>query len=292
MLGQNGLLNSQPPRRFPRLAAAIVIAALIVGAAIFAAAYFGTAATVTMTSIITTATIATATISTTIVNNVTRSQGTLVYTSGVSPDGLQLQVTLNSSSIQSHGALTAKIDLLNTLNRNVSLAVVTNQNMSGWDGVDFLCSRNPSNSLAGFALLEGHFSAGNISEAGPPLQLAEVGFYPPCAFILGLNGTTFLPNSDKTLSFSYYGQTQEPSYPVTAEVNATTGFCVYNTTPASVSANCGGDSGLFGYWNPGNGSSGNGTLASKNFMYFPPGEYTILATDDWNQYVYAYFTVL
>jgi hypothetical protein len=34
------------------------------------------------------------------------------------------------------------------------------------------------------------------------------------------------------------------------------------------------------------------TLTSKSFSYFPSGEYTIVATDDWNQYVYAYFTVM
>ena len=199
---------------------------------------------------------------------------------------------LNSSSIQSHGALKVQIELQNTLNRNVSLAVVANQNMSRWDEVDFLCSENPSDSLVGFALFSGHFSAGNISAAGSPLQLGELGFYPPCAFRLGLNDTTFLPNSDKTISFSYYGQTQEPSYQVTAEVNATTGYCVSTTTAAYVSVNCGGNSALFGYWNPALGNSGNATLAAKNFVFFRSGEYTIVATDDWNQYVYAYFAVL
>jgi hypothetical protein len=268
-------MNSRPPRKFSGLAIAIVVAALIIGAGIYASVYFGKAATSTQTS------------------TITESNGPLFYTSGVSPEGLQLQVRLNSSIMQSHGALAAQIELLNTLNRNVSLAVLPNANMSGWDEADFLCSGNPSDSLVGFALFGGHFSAGNISAAGPPLHLAELGFYPPCAFRLGINDTTFLPNSDETLSSSRYGQTQQPSYSVRAEVNATTGYCVGSGLSGNGgSINCGGNSALFGYWNPGLGNAGNGTLASKNFEYFPSGEYTIVATDDWNQYVYAYFAVL
>jgi plastocyanin len=75
---------------------------------------------------------------------------------------------------------------------------------------------------------------------------------------------------------------------VTAEVNATTGSCVASGTSLS----CGGSSGLVGYWNPGFGYTGNTTFTSKDFNYFPSGEYTIVAADDWGQTVYAQFQVI
>jgi hypothetical protein len=213
--------------------------------------------------------------------------GPSVYSSGVSSDGLQLIVKLNSSSIQSHGEVAVQIELLNALSHNNSLVVTANQNISDWNEDDFFCGENPSHSLVGFALFKGHFLAENISAAGSPLRLAAPVVL-PCPFSLNLSNTTFLPNSDKTMSSSYYDQTQEPPYPVTAEVNATTGYCI--SSPSSIS--CPESSGVLGYWTPSFGYTGNMTFASKGFSYFPSGEYTIVATDDWNQFVYAYFVVL
>jgi hypothetical protein len=215
--------------------------------------------------------------------------GPSVYSSGVFSNGLQLMVKLNSSIIQSHGEVDVQIELLNMLYHNNSLVVTTNQNISDWNEEDFFCGGNPSHSLVGFALFRGHFSVENISTAGSPLQLAAPVVL-PCPISLNLSNTTFLPNSDKTMSSSYYGQTQEPPYPVTAEVNATTGYCI--GSPSGPSISCLGNSGVLGYWKPGFGYTGNLTFASKNFSYFPSGEYTIVATDDWNQFVYAYFAVL
>jgi hypothetical protein len=228
------------------------------------------------------------TITTTYTSTMTIPEGgPSVYSSGVSSNGLQLMVKLNSSSIQSHGEVAVQIELLNMLSHNNSLVVKTNQNISDWNEEDFFCGENPSHSLVGFALFKGHFSAENISTAESPLQLAAPVAI-PCPISLNVNSATFLPNSDRTVSLSYYGQTQEPPYPVTAEVNATTGYCI--GSPSSIS--CSESSGVLGYWTPGFGHIGNMTFASKNFSYFPSGEYTIVATDDWNQFVYACFAVL
>jgi hypothetical protein len=244
-------------------------------------------AATTMTTSTTTATAISDT-STTISDDVTPSSGPLLYSSGLSAAGLQLRVMLNSSTAPSHGAFGVQIELVNTLDQNVSLSVPLNQNISKWNQVDFLCATNPSRSLAGFALFQGHFSPANISGAGSPLQLAEIGFEPPCLFSPALTSTTFLPNSDNTESISSVGPNQEPPLQLTAEVNATTGYC----TRSGQSTNCGGSLGLFGYWNPALGSGGNGTLSSKEFAYLPSGEYTLVAADDWNQYVYAYLMVM
>src|SRR5580700_10392768 len=67
----------------------------------------------------------------------TLSEGPLACLSPVSPQGLQLKETLNSSSTQSHGAIRAKVEVLNTLNRNVSISgPAQNQNVSGWNSYD------------------------------------------------------------------------------------------------------------------------------------------------------------
>jgi hypothetical protein len=227
----------------------------------------------------------------TVATTVTVQAGQVLYTSSVSSDGLQLRVTLNSSTIGPKGEITVLMEVLNTMDRNVSLGVVTNDNISAWDGTDFFCSINPSYSLVGFGVFSGHLTAENISKAGPPLQLAAP-LEAPCPYRLPLNDTTFLPNSDKTISFSYYGQTKEPSLPVTAEVNATTSYCTSTPSTTETMISCPTTSGLLGYWSPGAVNGGNLTLASKGFAYFPPGEYTIVATDDWNQNVYATFDVL
>jgi hypothetical protein len=200
-------MNSQPPRKLPDLAVAIVVAALIIGAGIYAASYFGTATTVTKTS------------------TETVNEGPLLYTSGVSPEGLQLKLVLNSSSMQSHGAIAGQIVVFNTLNRNVSVSgLVQNQNISEWNGYDNTCGSNPSSSLVGFAVFEGHYSAGNISAAGPPLQLAPP-FYPPCPMSISPNAVTFLPNGDQAIATINSGQGPQSSYQVTAELNATTRYC-------------------------------------------------------------------
>jgi hypothetical protein len=285
-------LNHKSPRRFLNLPSAIVAAGLVIGAGFLTSSYFGTATTMTQTSIVTTTATSTTTATKTI-GYATVENGPLLYSSAVSPDGLQLKVTLNTSSILSHGAVTARIELLNTLNRNISLPIVANQNMSRFDGQDFLCDvDNPSDSFLVYAVFKGHFSAANTSAAGYPLRLAPP-LYPPCPFRLPLNGTTFLPNSDNTFSLSYSGKTQQPSYRATAEINATTGSCVGSGFSGhGGSIDCGANPGLVGYWSPNISPRGNLNFTSPAFVYFPSGEYTIVAADDWNQYVYAYFTVL
>jgi len=267
-------MNSQSPRRFAGLAVAIVIAALIVGVGIYAASYLGTATTTTKTS------------------TETANEGPLLYTSGVSPEGLQLELVLNSSSVQSHGAITAQIEVFNTLDRNVSVSgLVQNQNISEWNGDDNTCGSNPSSSLVGFAVFEGHYSTGNISAAGPPLQLAPP-FYPPCAFTINPNAVTFLPNGDQAIASIDSGQGQQSSYQVTAELNATTRYCTGSGIGGhGGEIDCGANPGLVGYWNHGIAAGGDLNFTSPAFVYFSSGEYTIVATDAWNQYVYATFVV-
>ena len=209
----------------------------------------------------------------------------LVYVSDVSPDGLQLTVRLNSSVLQPRGDVGAEVLLTNVLNRNVSLAVVPDQNLSQWSSLDYLCGAG--NPFLGFALFAGHYSVSNISAAGQPLQVGVPAGI-PCVSppLMGVNSTTFLPDSDLTVFYTPVGRA---TINATAEVSPATTYCAY----AQGLGSCPLGSGLFGYWNPSVVLiEENSTLASKYFSYFPPGEYTLVAADDWSQYVYAYFTVL
>ncbi|MDA4121611.1 MAG: hypothetical protein OK456_00350 [Thaumarchaeota archaeon] len=218
------------------------------------------------------------------------SSGSSTTYSNSSDSGLQLRVVMNASTIQTGDEVAVQIEVLNTLSHNVSLTDAPNQNISAWNGEYFFCGENPSHSLVGFALFDGHFTMGNISAAGSPLQLMAPAAI-PCPASLPLSDTTFLPNSDETVSSSYQGQTLIGSSPVTAEVNATTGYCGITSSGSETTTSCSSTSGILGYWNPGFRYSGNMTLASNAFTHLLPGEYTIVAMDDWNGTVYAYFQV-
>lgn len=215
--------------------------------------------------------------------------GPLTFASGVSPQGLRLEVTLNSSGVRSHGAVGARVQVLNSLDRNVSLSGLgQNQNILEWAGDDYVCD-SPS-TIVGFALFQGHYAAGNISAAGQPLQLA------PPEVIYGCHGAggpdqvgavTFLPEGDRAVATTYFQGMYEGSYPETVSVNATTGDCGNN--PELVGF-CTGKA-LSGYWNDSVPAEGALNFTSPAFVYFPPGEYTMVATDLWDQYVYATFVV-
>src|SRR3984885_1219407 len=195
----------------------------------------------------------------------------LVFTSGVSPQGLQLEVTLNSSSIQSHGAISGKVEVLNTLDRNVSLSgLAQDQNISEWNGDDYLCANGPS-LIVGFALFQGHFAAGNISAAGEPLQLAPPEVIYGCQGAGGpgqVGGVTFLPKGDQAIATADFQGIYEGSYPVTVSVNATTGDCGDNP---ELTGFCTGK-GVSGYWNDNIPAPGALNFTSPAFVYFPPGE--------------------
>jgi hypothetical protein len=98
----------------------------------------------------------------------------------VSSGGLELRIDLNATTIVSGGSFAANIILFNPLNDNLSVipkypdaANFNNSTIQMWDNYDFLCGgAGPIQYLVSFALLEGHFSAGNISQAPAPLQLA------------------------------------------------------------------------------------------------------------------------
>jgi hypothetical protein len=209
----------------------------------------------------------------------------------VSSGGLELRIDLNATTIVSGGSFAANIALFNPLNDNLSVipkypdaANFNNSTIQMWDNYDFLCGgAGPIPYLVSFALLEGHFSAGNISQAPAPLQLAAP-VQLPCLSALPPENVVFLPNSS-IASFSW------PSVPYeneqSATLNVTTVSCI---AVPSRSSQCHGGLGLFGYWNT-SGPLGFGNN-EKYFNYFTPGEYTLAAEDLWNQIAFAYVHVI
>jgi hypothetical protein len=219
----------------------------------------------------------------------TSALGATLFTSGISPQGLELEVSLNSTKIPAHSSIAAYVEVQNTLKQNASFAWVTNPNMSAWGGYDFVCGGNDL--LLGFAVFEGTYSAKNFSMAETELQLAPP-FYPPCMAVLLPAEVTFLPGGDRTIATYNASMGQQPSSLVAAE-NATTGSCSGSGLSGhGGSIGCSAtNNGLLGYWNDSVASGGDLNFTSRAFMYFPPGRYTIVAADDWNQYVYATFVV-
>jgi len=226
------------------------------------------------------------------------TDGALAFSSGVSPDGLQLKILLNSTSVKPLGSVAAFVEVVNTLNHNVTVSVPTlNQTkvIFVWNGYDYVCSDNPSQGLATFAVFKGHYSKGNISSAGAPLKEGAP-FIPPCPSLGLFSGgpITFLPNGDQTTIqyFTYNFSLHQHEYAyLKAELNASTGYCGPNPPPEN-GGNCGLGDGLVGYWNTTISNADILNSSSPAFTYFPPGEYTIAATDLWNQYIFATFHVL
>ena len=97
------------------------------------------------------------------------------FYSGVSSQGLQLQIKLNSSVVAPGGALQAHILLVNTLSESVTLHpdFAANPNIDKWNWNDYLCGMSPVQHTFGFALLQGHYTEANLSQAGAPLTLAQ-----------------------------------------------------------------------------------------------------------------------
>ena len=247
------------------------------------------------------------------------------FYSGVSSQGLQLQIKLNSSVVAPGGALQAHILLVNTLSESVTLHpdFAANPNIDSWNWDDYLCGGSPVEHTFAFALLQGHYTAANLSQAGVPLTLA-----PPVAiscpnFAYGesyIQNVEFTPNGDiATFSANASSSADFKPQTIRMQLNATTGYCtespylytetqtvggtttVTSGTEYSLSCGSNGVDSLTGYWSSYGscaypaGKGVNGTaqgLYSSCFHQFAPGTYTVVVEDLWNQTVFGYFGVL
>ncbi len=254
-------MKGQPSRSYLVIASAIVIAGILISASLFVTAG--------------------------------KAQKTTTVTSTyVSPRVLQLKVKLNTTTMRSGGAITAEISISNPLDENVSIApnYQANSSILAWNGHDFTCgglpASNPTWSLAGYALFDGHYTSANLSSAGDPLTL-DTPLGASCPAMPNPSAVVFLPNGSNAVAI--FSQPNQQPVKRQAVMNATTQVCVYEGY-----YNCSGGTSLFGYWTmpPGPVHSGqNATISSPYFHYFAPGEYTLVVEDMWGQAIYSYFEV-
>ena len=204
------------------------------------------------------------------------------FSTSISSLGLQLSVFLNATAIRRYSALGVHMEVLNTLDRNVSaFPGQLNADISDWNSYDFICSINIAESLLGFALFKGNYSPANISMAGSPLQLAPF-VSTACPAFPYPQETIFKPLSHMLATLD--GPRAGISLNVTSEQ------CV--SLPPSLHE-CGPAHGLFGYWNTrGFLSPDAATFRSPYFQYLVPGVYTLVVADAWGQALYAHFDVL
>lgn len=243
------------------------------------------------------------------------------FNSTVSPEGLQLEVALNTTSLPAGQGLSAHTYLTNILARNVSLPV----NLTAFPGDPALealgrgyqCHGAGLLGMLNLGLYQGRYTAANFSQDAVPLIL-EAPLNHTCPnpyyYVQSNQSVGFAPNSDRaTLS----GQKTTGMHTSLATVNCTTG--TYTFGPSTVIENgstttfaagtalswgCGpAYEGVRGYWTLPNGTyitvndrSNSTILQSLNTAYglyreFPPGPYTVVAEDYWNQTVFAHFEV-
>jgi hypothetical protein len=214
----------------------------------------------------------------------------------VEPPPLQLEVTLNATIIQTGRAILARISIVNPIGVYVTVppSYENDSTILSWNVYDFLCGgaalSNPTWSLAGYALFQGHYTSANLSSAAAPLDLVAP-LIIECPAGPNPNAIIFSPHSsDTTVYFQQPNNFFENATAQVATMDATTGICALT----SGFYNCNGTA-LSGYWTgPPGGyfNSENATTSSPYFHYFPPGEYTLVVEDAWGQTYYAYFEVV
>lgn len=251
------------------------------------------------------------------------------FYSSVSPQGLQLEITLNTTAVSRGEPIQAKVSLVNTLARSVSLQVNPSAYaaIDSWDRSESACGLSQVAHVFGFALFEGHYVSSNVSEAGQPVMLAPpVGVFCPNPYYSQsyVQNVEFSPRSDTaTLSANDSYSSDFKPQTLMMQLDAFTGGCSTSTyevvggTEVSggttstyghsthLTYSCGGGSALDGYWTlPANGtgvfidSTSNETITrglkslyNNYFSQFQALPYTIEAKDVWNQTAFAYFSV-
>lgn len=257
----------------------------------------------------------------------------LNFDSTISPAGLQLRVWLNPTKSLAGENISAEISVVNTLSTNAFLKpdFSANPGINSLIG-DEACGTPPLFGIVNFALYQGHLTAANFSQAGPPL-----GLYPPVVTFCPnphydqdyIQTIEFSPQSDQaTLSANSTYAVQFRTETLAMELNPETTFCKTvsyqfsdsggglvngtmvetSTSGTALSALCGCCSAgnLSGYWmandsvsfNPSNPSDLNSSVLQgmatlrQDYHQFGAGAYTLVAEDLWDQMVFAYFDVV
>jgi hypothetical protein len=222
----------------------------------------------------------------------TLSEGPLVFVSPTSEQGLQLELTLNATTVHSGGAISGQVTIENTSNQNATVSYLgPSENVSAWSGYITEC---PLGLFMGYAVFAGHFTAGNISSAGTPLGMVPGAtgiICPPPEYLPPNNQSSsqviFLPGTVQTEANETFnlqtvgGSLKSFSILVPNQLNVSTVFPYVRDSKYSIACGCA-EPGLVGYYQD---------IGGGIFFPFSRGEYTVVAWDAWNQYAYATFLV-
>jgi len=205
-----------------------------------------------------------------------------------SRSGLELNLDLNSTLIGQGGAVGAQVYLINTLDTNLSLTPdsANSTTIRDWASYDHFCDGYGQIPELGYALFQGDYAQGNLSQAGSPMRLAPF-VELPCAMWTNPTSVTFFPHNDTAEVYGTGGATGEV---VSMMVPVTSESCYPNSLGGTV---CGSSTaGLYGYWSTSAPlTMQQASTASPYFMRFSPGWYTLVAEDVWGQVLVAHFEV-
>ena len=166
--------------------------------------------------------------------------------------GLELSLTLNSSSISTGEEITATAVDVNTMTTADNLSAAKD-----WPVGNLAVGPcGQLNSPVGIAVLSGYYNAANVS-SGKALQIYNPAVYACPAILSGIDGYLFQPSSDDATVYGSCGQAA----------------CFNETASATISVG--------GFW----------TAGPSTFTSFPSGVYTVVAGDEWGGVAVLHFAM-
>lgn len=221
------------------------------------------------------------------------STAPLVFASAVAANGLQVKLYLNSTSMRSDGAITGFVTVANTLDQNVTVTPLP-QDLNSTMPASWISAIDPCGSIAfpgGYAVFQGHFTTENISLAAHNPLVLTPGPGGSCTVVTHLDALTFLPGGGQAVGRIIDVANPNPEIFLPDQLNVTSYVCTGEPGSANVCSVDPEFPGLVGYWYKTSVCNGNPVCTFLPFAPFSPGQYTIVAWDDWNQYVYVTFVV-
>jgi hypothetical protein len=246
-------LSSPPARNHLVVAAAIVIAGVLISASLFVAVGGAKTTTTTLTSITTITSTVTSTFTSTQIQTSTPPPGS-VSDSVQGINGLTLRLTVNVSTSSSEVTVDA---VAGDYNLRASAANVTAADM--WSVPEQVLQSHfcTAGSPVGVSVAQGHYTPSNVSSAKFLIFINPAVTYTCTVQAPAPVGTyAFSPMSDAAVASGSCGSR----------------VCGYDTTASDQLV--------------ASGSYVDGTLTG-----FAPGEYTVIAGDEWGNSLLAYFTV-
>ena len=288
----------------------VIVIILITGFGLFLDATFNTStasSTLSLTSssstlnnapssLQTTSTITITATSSSSASSTTTSSNSFTQTFGTvnSTIGLQLQLSVNSTTIPSEDAIGVSVSILNTLSTKNNLTASNDWAIQGLSSgsCDLGNSTNKLFSPAGIAVFRGSYGANNLSTASPLPIWALI----ECPVDLAFNGTSIIGQLHNITSYSLLPMSASGNYagyyviPTTASSTCGGSVCTYYATPDTFAKGVFSTQMSFPTTVYANNSTG-GLRPYNSLLSSLPGNYTLVAGDEWGQVVLLHFQV-